>query len=565
MRFNRTAKKVLFTATFGLCLGAFEGFAQKREGSIQDEAIEVEKTRKIELQPQVSRGFDPLEEAKDLRKDRKMKYDLVDRKWEGASLPKINNSIVDPREGDELTSSYGPKFKNVFKVGAGNYGHTLMNAHFGFTPNENSFHGLYINHDANRRGPVATSFSGRNENEIKVYSKTFTPSYLLNGSISYKRVEANWYGKPEAQFNNIANGTFGVYYDRFNYVGSISSAKKDAKFDYIATSGLTMMSTSQNEREWIWDSKIQTVLTINDNLSAHFSGDMTMSEYASLENNRRELYRIKPSFFYKNDRVSVHAGINVVNEKDKLKGINTTSLFPVVKLDYKAANFIHFFAGLGGDTYFNTLSQMASQNPWLRSQIDLRNTAQTANVFGGFKGSNERSFDFEFKFMYSEFTNLSFFVPSTADSSKYTVIYAGDLKKAQVMNFSGQFNYQLNERFLSVLKYDINQYENLGSLEKAYHRPAMNISFTNSITFKDKIIISPDVFYMNGLYGLNPRTNTAVAMKDIIDLNLKVNYLITKKFNAAVSANNLLGKNYERYLFYPSQGLNYTVSVAYSF
>ena len=54
-------------------------------------------------------------------------------------------------------------------------------------------------------------------------------------------------------------------------------------------------------------------------------------------------------------------------------------------------------------------------------------------------------------------------------------------------------------------------------------------------------------------------------LPDIIDLNLKVNYLITKKFNISVSANNLLGKNYERYFKYKNQGLNYTVGVAYSF
>jgi hypothetical protein len=292
---------------------------------------------------------------------------------------------------------------------------------------------------------------------------------------------------------------------------------------------------------------------------------MTLSEYTSLGNNRRQLYRVKPSFLFKNNRVSVHAGINVVNEKDRIEGENQTSLFPVVKVDFKPTDFLHIFAGLGGDTYFNTYDATIRQNPWLARNIQLKNTQQTANIFGGFKGTNERNIDFEVKVDYSEFSNLNFFTNTLADSSKFELIYTGGQKKVQVLNVSGQFNYQINERFLSVFKFDYNSYSNLGELEKPFGRPMLNISFTNSITFKDKIIISPDVYYMNGLYGWNALERKSIKLDDILDLNLKVNYLVTKKFNAYVSTNNLLGKNYQRYLNYQTLGLNYTVGLAYSF
>jgi hypothetical protein len=108
-----------------------------------------------------------------------MTYNFVERKWEVKSPAILTTSIIGPREGDELVSSYGPKFKNMIKVGAGNYGHTLINGHFGLSPKENQYQGIYINHDANRRGPVGTAFSARNENEVKLYSKTFTGNYLL--------------------------------------------------------------------------------------------------------------------------------------------------------------------------------------------------------------------------------------------------------------------------------------------------------------------------------------------------------------------------------------------------
>ena len=543
---------------------------QKKEGNIQNDDIILEKERKIELKPEISRNFEALEEVENTNKGRKMTYNFVERKWEVKSPAILTTSTIGPREGDELVSSYGPKFKNMIKVGAGNYGHTLINGHFGLSPKENQYQGIYINHDANRRGPVGTAFSARNENEVKLYSKTFTGNYLLDGSIGFKRTEANFYGRDESKFTGNLND-LNIVYNKFHYTGSIGNAQKDAKYDYTATSGLNYLSTSFENREWMWESKIQSVLHVTDQISAYLNGDMVLSEITtSTTNNRRELYRIRPSFNYKNNRVSVTAGINISNEKDKNLSINQTRLFPVVKLDVKPTDFVHIFAGFGADTYFNSMNQFVSENNWMANNITLKNTIQSSNIYGGIKGSNERNFDFEIKFGYSEYSNLGFFTASRADSSRFDVVYAGGDKKVQVVNLSGQINYQIFDKILSILKYDFNTYENLivdntKTLERPFHKPAMNLSFTNSITFKDRIIVSPDVFYLGGLYGFNPRNGLAIKMPDIVDLNLKVNYLITKKFNAFVSANNILGKSYERYLFYPQQSLNYTVGVAYSF
>lgn len=549
------------------------GFAQiptitaqqtKKEGSIQNEDIIIDKERKIELQPQVTRTFDALQEIENKKKGRKMKYDFTERKLDENKFQAINSPVLNPRNGDEMNSAFGQKFKNIIKIGAGNYAHTLFNAHLGFNPDSNQFRGIYIKHDANRRGPTNSIYSGRSENEVKIYSKTFTNKYLLNGQISYNNLTTNFYGRMLDPINYPSN-FLEISYDKFYYSGSISNAKLDSKFDYDATSSLNFTSSSKMDKEWIWNSKFHGIMHLNDELSAYIDGSMILSEYTTLTNNRRQLYKIKPSFLYKSNIFSIHAGINVVNEKDQLKGFNTTEWYPVVKLDVKPTNFIHLFAGLGGDTHFYSYLQNINTNPWLDKNLELRNTKETTNIFGGIKGSNEKNIDYEVKFSYSEFENLGFFTPTSADTSKYQLIYAGDSKKIQNYNISGQFNYQMNERLLSVLKFEYNQYDNIGLLEKPYSKPLFNISWINSITFKDRIIISPDIYFMNGLYGFNPSTNKSVKLDDILDLNLKVNYLITKKFNAVVSANNILGKQYQQYLNYKLQGLNYTVGVAYSF
>ena len=570
MKFQMKSNSILICSV--LMLGvSISMFAQdKKEGNIQNEDIILEKERKIVLQPQISRNFEPLNEIENTQKGRKMRYEFIERKWEANSNAWLTTSIIQPREGDELVSSYGPKFKNLIKVGAGNYGHTLLNGHFGFNTKENQFQGIYINHDANRRGPVSLGNSSRSENEAKVYSKTFTGNYFLDGQISIKRTANNFYGRTEESFTNFPNvKDLEITFNRFNYSGSISNAKKDAKFDYIASSGLTYLTNNYTSKEWIWESKLQGILHVNDNFSAYLTGEMNMSENTfDKVNNRRELYRIKPTFLYKNNRFTIIGGFNIVNEKDQVAILNKTRLFPLLKVDFKPTDFLHVFLGLGGETYFNSYNQFSNENIWLAPRVapNLQNTTQSSTIYGGVKGSNERNLDFELKFGYAEYNNLALLVNSKIDSTHFEILYSNtDVQKtAKVFNMSGQVNYQTFDKVLSILKYDFNTYQEL-TVDKPFHRPMMNLSFTNSITFKDKIIVSPDVFYLSGLYGYQPSTEQSIQMPDIIDLNLKVNYLITKKFNISVSANNLLGKNYQRYLNYNNQGLNYTVGVAYSF
>jgi len=550
----------------GGIMNSFYSSAQqtKKEGSIQNEDIIIDKERKIELQPQVTRSFDPLQEIENKKKGRKMKYDFTERKLDENKFQAINSPVINPRNGDELNSAFGQKFKNIIKIGAGNYAHTLFNAHLGFTPDSNQFRGIYLKHDANRRGPTNSVYSGRSENEIKIYSKTFTNKYLLNGQISYNNLNTNFYGR-QLDPINYPSDFLAIGYDKFYYSGAISNAKLDSKFDYEASSSLNFTSSTRLDKEWIWDSKFHGIMHLNDELSAYIDGSMTLSEYTTSTNNRRQLYKVKPSFLYKTNSISVHAGLNVVNEKDQLKSFNTTEWYPMIKIDVKTTDFLHLFAGLGGDTHFYSYLQNINTNPWLDKNLELRNTKETTNLYAGFKGSNEKNIDYEVKFSYSEFENLGFFVPTAADTSKYKLIYAGDSKKVQNYNVSGQVNFQLNERLLSVLKFEYNQYDNIGALQSPYAKPLYNISWINSITFRDRIIISPDIYFMNGLYGFNPILNKSVKLDDIIDLNLKANYLITKKFNAVVSVNNILGKQYQQFLNYRLQGLNYTVGVAYSF
>jgi hypothetical protein len=99
---------------------------QKKEGTIQNEEFVSEKVRKIEVQPTMSRSFEALNEIPDYSKDKKVEFSFDLTKPSSIQLPTFQTSIIGPRAGEELKSPFGSKAKNSIKVGAGNYGHTLL-------------------------------------------------------------------------------------------------------------------------------------------------------------------------------------------------------------------------------------------------------------------------------------------------------------------------------------------------------------------------------------------------------------------------------------------------------
>jgi outer membrane cobalamin receptor len=186
-------------------------------------------------------------------------------------------------------------------------------------------------------------------------------------------------------------------------------------------------------------------------------------------------------------------------------------------------------------------------------------------VSGGLMGSNERNVTYELKASYGEYTKMAFFTSSAADLSQFDITYSNADAAISVLDLQANVKMSITDKIQSDLNVQYTNYGNLGNLLYAYHRPNIQIAFKNTIKVLPKFNVLPELYYLGGLYGFNPRTQKASTLDNILDINVKGEYAITEKFTASLSANNILGKNYQRYLFYPTQGFNFTATLAYSF
>ena len=531
---------------------------QKKEGTIQNEEFVTEKVRKIEVQPTMSRSFEALNEVPDYSKDHKVDYDFAIDKPQSLLLPSIKTNIIGPRAGEELKSLYGAKAKNSIKIGAGNYGHTLLNGHFGYNPTEKESRGIYINHDANSNGPTDNAFSSRSENEVKVYSQSLWSKALLKGALDYRRTATNFYGK-ESFPANTPEDAYGVHYDQLKFNGDIYSATEGKKFSYQAGTEFSSLSGNLAPKEWLFKNYVRSSYAISSGLALRVNGEAILSNFTSNTSTNRQFFRLQPSISYDVlPRLNLVAGLNAVQD-DELR------LYPNVQVRYRANDFIRLFAGLEGNTQFNSYHSSLQINPWLTQAVTLQNTQQKWMVSGGLMGSNERNVSYELKASYGEYTKMAFFTSSAADLSQFDITYSNVDAAISVLDLQADVKMSITDKIQSDLNVQYTNYANLGNLLYAYHRPNIQIALKNTIKVLPKFNVLPELYYLGGLYGFNPRTQKASTLDNILDINLKGEYAITEKFTASLSANNILGKNYQRYLFYPTQGFNFTATLAYSF
>ena len=531
---------------------------QKKEGTIQNEEFVTEKVRKIEVQPTMSRSFEALNEVPDYSKDHKVDYDFAIDKPQSLILPSIKTNLIGPRAGEELKSLYGAKAKNSIKIGAGNYGHTLLNGHFGYNPTEKESRGIYINHDANSNGPTDNAFSSRSENEVKVYSQSLWSKALLKGALDYRRTATNFYGK-ESFPANTPEDAYGVHYDQIKFNGDINSATEGKKFSYQAGTEFSSLSGNLAPKEWLFKNYVRSSYAISSGLALRVNGEAILSNFTSNTSTNRQFFRLQPSISYDVlPRLNLVAGLNAVQD-DELR------LYPNVQVRFRANDFIRLFAGLEGNTQFNSYHSSLQINPWLTQAVTLQNTQQKWMVSGGLMGSNERNVSYELKASYGDYTKMAFFTSSAADLSQFDITYSNADAAISVLDLQANVKMSITDKIQSDLNVQYTNYANLGNLLYAYHRPNIQIALKNTIKVLPKFNVLPELYYLGGLYGFNPRTQKASTLDNILDINVKGEYAITEKFTASLSANNILGKNYQRYLFYPTQGFNFTATLAYSF
>ncbi len=551
--FMRTERLVVLAMLLG-------NYAWAQRGEIESQTYEIVKEKNIEF-PKADRLFDKVQPAQSKTEESKVNYQFTDPKLQ-FSGPRIMPAVLTSSDEQERRNMPAP-LNNYIKLGAGNYSRFLGEAFISSRSSEDLVVSGEVKHLSAGTGPVDGKNSANSNTLLRAGAKYLGASYKVEGSAEYERKGYFFYGyQPHPDGVVVDRDTIRQRLNQFGIKLSLENTQPNTLIDYAVVTRLNTIKDRYSASEIDWGTNLETSLPVSDKVYALFNADAYVSQRVDEGNTfDRNLFRVQPTFKYVDELFSLSAGLNVVNETDKGLDINRTKAFPVIALDVVPMPGLHVTAGWNGDIVRNTLRSMLSENQWLGPNLIVANTVKNSDIYAGVKGEME-GFNYEGKVSFARYRNFYTFNNTLLDTTRFAALY--DPNKTNVLTLSAEAGYTFSELFKTSLKTNFFDY-GLGDLQEAWHRPNFTLNWFNALTISKKLFITTELYTLSGMKGMNFRSGEVRKLKTITDLNLKIDYLLTTNFSAFVTINNILGKEYERYMNYRQQGLNFIGGLSFSF
>jgi hypothetical protein len=306
----------------------------------------------------------------------------------------------------------------------------------------------------------------------------------------------------------------------------------------------------------------------------------------------------KPAIYIGNETVNLKAGFKtwiVVGLVDKAQ----FKIAPNVRFNFSPVKeIINIFAGADGNYNHNHYSAIAYQNPFVIPTLTVNNHHEKYRIYGGFDGKISSKTNFKLQVDHSAFNDHPFYylqgfrlaagtnpLPTYIDNT-FRVLY-DDMK---TLKFNGEITHYVGSKFNLILSANVYKYT-LTDQAKAWNLPRFDANLSVNCAVDERFTIAIDLYVIGKREGLVVQTNSlwnptitwerliltsslsstmplqskTYVMDTALDMNIRGNYDISRKFAVFAQLNNFGFQKYERWLGYPVQSFNFLGGISYSF
>jgi hypothetical protein len=536
-------------------------------------SVTVDTSKVVSQEIDVVRAYKPvLAEAVKIRRSPdltdiknikpKVSYNLMDKRLElNTDIRELEVQKIMQITPEELKNNYA-------KIALGNLGTTLAQLNLATGTDQALQAGFNFNHLA-QKGKL--NQQNTSEQNVSVYGKSINDKLILKGDLAYNRKSNYFYGIDDLNtFTNLNPAQ-----QRFNlFVADADIYKRIAANDSNKLALASKINAYHLNNYYDGSENAVTISAgLSKNLQKFQAGANAIIDFTTTKDIgysiNNHLFKINPYVKLDGDRFRLTAGINYVNEFGYNQRIH---IFPSASIDYVLIpDYLTLFGKVDGDVNKNRLREMVDINSFLNINPLIKNTVEKLNISGGVRGTIIPNVGFKAMVKSITISDFQYFVNNVDAKQKFDVAY--DNGNSQILNFTGEINAKFSDDFRIDTKVDFNQYD-LKNEQYAWFNPSLKFNTTASVKIAQKFTLDGD-FYYQGLTkakALNrdlvtPTTiiESVRTLPSFVDMSLGLDYAYNKKISAFVKANNLLNNAYQRYLYYPSFGLNVLGGFSYSF
>jgi hypothetical protein len=454
-----------------------------------------------------------------------------------------------------------PNKNGYIGIGAGFPGALFGDLSYDLSSVDNAELGIYARHHSfNNNGNVENQKSSDTEFGAEG-TYLFDQGFAVGGGAKYTSQSRYYYGYnfPEMESDSVPSFSDDQVRQRFNIFdvhGEIfNGVRTEADFDYKAGVALYLMDGNPAVRESGVDFTIEATKWISDKQPLDFKLRTDFTSYKDTSKQSLNNIYFSPSYTTSiAGRYRLKIGVNLTSQDDDF------DVFPDISLNAPVIDgLLSAFVGAEGSLQKNTLRSLSDYNPWVRPRLRIRNSEYT-RIYGGVEGAIS-GIDYRAEASYKLVDNLATYVLDRRTAiPQFQIVYddgtiftlQGSATMEPIKNL--KVNATVAQRFYS-----------LDNQEKAWHLPSFSLTAGGAYSLeKQNITIGADFFIENGL-PYQDSNGEAQSLSPLLDLNLNGEYGISDNFSAWLRVNNLLGNNRERFVQYPTIGVNLLVGVSAKF
>lgn len=284
--------------------------------------------------------------------------------------------------------------------------------------------------------------------------------------------------------------------------------------------------------------------------------------------------RIQPSIQTSFAGVLFKLGFNLYGynrSADSLENKFNLAFFPMASLEYGVVqDVLTAYVRVDGRLRHNTYEHLTNENPYIFPGAELRPTRNT-NVQVGLTGiiSSTTSFNISGGLQFQKDRSIYYRNPfyrrdTLLGPPSLNLLY----DDATVFFVAGELGMNLNDNLQIGLRGRMQQFS-MSELAEPYHLPSFTAGLSADYTFREKLKIGTELNFV----GSRPAfSNELVSLPAVdaelpayVDWDLEFEYLYNSRLSAFIKANNLLNQQYDLYLGYKAQSINFLLGFAYRF
>jgi hypothetical protein len=431
---------------------------------------------------------------------------------------------------------------------------------------ENSY-GAHLRHFSSSAHLRDVGYSGFSDNSASLFGKKFYKKHTLSGDLNYSRNVYHYYGYDTSVFRSDDRERTRQRYQLIEPKLRLQSHYSDSTHaNYNAGLSFYNLQNLHQEAENNIRADATTGLLVNrEKLNIGFLADFYNHKQGSDTLNNLIL-SLSPSFEANGKKW--HADIGLTGTLDHFRDKTKFYFYPALNLHYDIYESIVIpYAGVKGGLIKNSLRSLSGENPFVDTTINYTNTNNRINIFGGLRGNVSSNTSYDAGVSFSQHNNMHFFVidySATGRANRFNVIF----DNATLLNVYGEMKYQANEKLNLIAKGNYYLYKT-ETLQRAYHKPDLDMTFSGIYNIKSKIIVRADLFILGQQWALTQEDIAGVKtlkpqqIKGWADMNLEAEYRYTKMLSFFARFNNIANQRYYRWERYPNQRFNFMIGLSF--